>query len=34
MGPLVLEETLPKGAFRRLTKEEVESLKYDRSSHL
>lgn len=34
MGTLRLEETLPKGAFRRLTKEEVESLRYDRSSHL
>ncbi len=34
MGTLTLDDTLPKGAFRRLTKEEVESLKHDRSSHL
>lgn len=34
MGSLILEDTLPKGAFRRLTKEEVESLQHDRSGHL
>lgn len=34
MGPLVLEETLPKGSYRRLTEEELEKLKNDRSSHL
>ncbi len=34
MGPLILDETLPRGSWRRLTKEEVECLQYDRSSHL
>lgn len=34
MGTLALGESLPKGAFRRLTKEEVESLKNGGSGHL
>lgn len=34
MGSIVLDETLPKGAFRRLTKEELERLQHDRSGHL
>ena len=34
MGGVFLEEGLPKGGYRRLTKKEVESLQYDRSSHI
>lgn len=34
MGAVHLEEDLPRGGYRRLTKEEVESLKHDRSSHI
>lgn len=34
MGSLVLDDALPRGSFRRLTEEEVESLKHDRSGHL
>lgn len=34
MGSLMLEDTLPRGNYRRLTKEEVERLQYDRSSYL
>ncbi len=34
MGTISLDDTLPRGCFRKLTKEEVESLKNDRSSHL
>ena len=34
MGTLSLDDTVPRGCFRRLTKEEVESLRHDRSSHI
>lgn len=34
MGSLTLKDTLPKGTFRRLTKEEVEQLQHDRSGYL
>lgn len=34
MGMVTLDEDLPKGSYRKLTKEEVESLKHDRSSHI
>lgn len=34
MGPLILDRALPRGSWRKLTKEEVESLQYDRGSHL
>lgn len=34
MGGVLLDEGLPKGGYRRLTKEEVESLQYDRSGHI
>lgn len=34
MGTISLDDALPRGCFRKLTKEEVESLENDRSSHL
>lgn len=33
MGALVLDETLPKGAYRKLTAEEISAL-YDKSGHI
>ena len=34
MGTVILEEDLPRGSYRKLTKEEMERLKHDRSSHI
>jgi 16S rRNA pseudouridine516 synthase len=33
MGAVLLDEGLPRGGYRKLTKEEVESLKYEKNTY-